>query len=116
MANGDNTARTRGLRAPWKPGESGNPGGRPKGSPEFRKRCREVAGELLERLCSAEPEEADKLVRAFEAVADRGGLIPSDREFAVLLRLMSVPGSEDQRQKLIEAYKASQTPDEESCE
>jgi len=31
--DGDNTpAKHRGLREPWQPGQSGNPGGRPKGS------------------------------------------------------------------------------------
>jgi hypothetical protein len=30
---------------PWQPGQSGNPGGRPKGSKEFRERCREFADE-----------------------------------------------------------------------
>lgn len=31
-----------GLR-PWKPGQSGNPGGRPKGTREFSEACRAVA-------------------------------------------------------------------------
>lgn len=32
MADGDNTPKKQGLTAPWEPGRSGNPAGRPVGS------------------------------------------------------------------------------------
>ena len=40
--SGENTKRNTGLKPPWKPGESGNPGGRPK---KLAKRVRERISE-----------------------------------------------------------------------
>ena len=43
--NRDNRGKNTENLIPWQPGQSGNPGGRPKGSKEFRERCREFADE-----------------------------------------------------------------------
>jgi hypothetical protein len=64
---------------PWKPGQSGNPGGRPKGAPGFRQRCREVAETLLERLLVEPVEALAAISKAIEVAADRGGYLPVDR-------------------------------------
>ena len=41
----DNRGKNTENLIPWQPGQSGNPGGRPKGSKEFRERCREFTDE-----------------------------------------------------------------------
>lgn len=46
---GGATAQTRGLR-PWQPGQSGNPGGRPKVNPELRRAAQEHSAEALDTL------------------------------------------------------------------
>lgn len=97
MAAGQNTGPRHGFKPgelppvghpPWKKGESGNPGGRPKKEPQFRQRCREVAEGLLERMMRAPPEDMPKLVAAFEAIADRGGYCPADREAKMLMTII----------------------------
>lgn len=44
-----NSGKNSGLR-PWKRGQSGNPGGRPKANIALRTKCRELDDEMLERL------------------------------------------------------------------
>lgn len=57
MSDGQKHRRnTEGLQAPWKPGESGNPGGRPKGTSitaRLRKLVEQNEGEVAEALCKA---------------------------------------------------------------
>lgn len=48
MSNSNGNPST--LRPPWKPGESGNPGGRPKGDAWYRKLCRKRTVKALKAL------------------------------------------------------------------
>jgi hypothetical protein len=67
------------------PGKSGNPGGRPKDLPRFRKGCRDRGWKWLDQLdalmdAPGTPP-ADKLA-IWRAVCDRGGYLPADKTFA----------------------------------
>ncbi len=98
---------------PWqRGGPSPNPGGRPRTEPEFRARCREVAAELLERLADAAPDNVPDLVRAFEAISDRGGYLTADKDARIIFDAMALPHlSADHRQglgvKFAESYHSS---------
>jgi hypothetical protein len=68
-------------------GKSGNPGGRPKSLPRFRKRCRDVSFALLAqleaRIADTDPETRvplPYLVEALTAIAPYGGFLPADRQ------------------------------------
>lgn len=70
----------------WKPGQSGNPSGRPKKSPEMKdleRRCRESAEDalalLLEMVNDASAPRRDRLYAARE-ILDRGFGKPIDRQ------------------------------------
>lgn len=52
------------LRPPWKPGESGNPGGRPKGYTAFRKLCRSHTTKALDALVDALDTEGERVAAA----------------------------------------------------
>lgn len=73
----ENREKQTGKRTPprsaWSPGQSGNPGGRPKVAAEVRDLAREHAGKAIKRLvalmCSKNQPVA---LRAAEAVLDRG--------------------------------------------
>lgn len=75
---------SRGANGRFLPGYSGNPGGMPKSAEGFRARCREVAADMLESIArraetgSVDHDLAD-MVKAFEAVADRGGYVTADK-------------------------------------
>ena len=124
---GDNTGRRKGLanlRPPWKKGDpSPNPGGRPKSGPDFRARCREVAGKLLDRIEKADflvtsgPEggahvDLRTMVTALEVLADRGGYLPADRQIASLLKALESPAltAEDRKRVLDELVGPSPAP------
>lgn len=70
----------------WKPGQSGNPSGRPKKSPEMKdleRRCRESAEDALRFLLDTiEDDDAPRNVRlqAAREVLDRGFGKPVDRQ------------------------------------
>ena len=67
----DNRGKNTENLIPWQPGQSGNPGGRPKGSKEFRERCREYMNvEGIDSLIeiARDPKDKDKM-RAIELLA-----------------------------------------------
>jgi hypothetical protein len=94
---------------PWAKGQpSPNPGGRPKSQQGFRERCRDHAERLLERImCLADSGgvggELSDVVRAFEAVADRGGYLTADRQVAALLKALESPAlTADDRRRVLD--------------
>lgn len=119
MSGGDSTSRKRrqgGPGRPWKPGErppgaaplwqpgqSGNPGGKPSQA-GFRERCRQVAASLLELIATGTA--THDQVRAFEAVADRGGFVAADKwavVAAALGRLLAGEGlTAEERAQLVQ--------------
>lgn len=57
----------------WKPGQSGNPGGRPKGEPEVRALARKYGPRAIIRLSEiAESENERAAVAAAQVLLDRG--------------------------------------------
>jgi hypothetical protein len=107
-----NSGRNSGNLRPWRKGQSGNPGGRPRYAPEHRARCRELAElaleKLAERLVAGELANHE-LLAAYEALADRGGFLAADRIATVqasmwrtceaILSMSTVPN--DERRRLI---------------
>lgn len=70
----------------FKPGQSGNPGGRPKSLRAFRARCRTLSRKLLseiEKRMSDPDVPLGDVVRAYEAVSDRGGFLKADVQAGV---------------------------------
>lgn len=81
----------------WKPGQSGNPSGRPKQSREFRAKCRELAMKMLDKLTEQVDDPGKgivsytddnrpvygpgvgELTRALETVANHGGFLAADK-------------------------------------
>ena len=60
-------------RSAWGPGQSGNPGGRPKIAAEVRDLAREHGGKAIERLVALMHSKNESVaVRAVEAILDRG--------------------------------------------
>lgn len=98
------------LKAPWKAGQSGNPSGRPREIPGLRKAHLQATFEALEHLMSGirDPEVPlrDK-VAAFEAIADRGGFLPADREAKVVLAVLALDLSKEQREQVIRHLQSS---------
>ena len=59
-------------RSAWRPGESGNPGGRPKVAAEIRDLAREYGAKAIERLVALMHSKNESVaVRAVEAILDR---------------------------------------------
>jgi hypothetical protein len=57
----------------WRPGQSGNPGGRPKVSAEIRELARQHGSQAIERLVALMHSKNESVaVRAAEALLDRG--------------------------------------------
>jgi hypothetical protein len=74
----------------FKPGQSGNPGGRPRSLPRFRRGSRDVAFALLtevrERLADKDPQTRPalaELVDALTAIAPFGGFLAADKQAVV---------------------------------
>ncbi len=86
----------RGAR-PWKRGESGNPGGRPRVA-AFHKRCRELARGLLEVLGTM-PVDLPGFVKAFEAIADRGGYVSADKAASFAVAIAQLPNLGDEQKR-----------------
>jgi hypothetical protein len=78
-------AANSGLKS-WKKGQSGNPSGRPKSLPRFRVGCRndsfKIKREIMKRIEDPDVPLAE-IVKAFEAIADRGGFIVADKELTL---------------------------------
>lgn len=100
------------LAPRFAPGASGNPGGRPKTLPRFRVGCRNTSFAILKEIRKrmSDPDVSlAEVVKAFEAVADRGGFIPVKEEgemevaqARLVLMAMALEGLPvDQKQKLI---------------
>jgi hypothetical protein len=73
----ENREKQTGKRTPprsaWSPGQSGNPGGRPKVAAEVRDLAREHAGKAIKRLVGLmDSKNQPVALRAAEAVLDRG--------------------------------------------
>ena len=67
------TGRRTPPRSAWVPGQSGNPGGRPKVAAEIRDLAREHGAKAIERLVALmESKKPAIALRAAEAVLDRG--------------------------------------------
>ena len=73
----------------FKPGKSGNPGGRPKTLPRFRVRCRNVSfallAEIKTRLADRDPDTRvplPELVDALSRIAPHGGFLTADKQAA----------------------------------
>lgn len=65
---------------PFKPGESGNPGGRPKGEAAFRERCRQAVDELvIERWINEVRGGGEDWMAAAEKLAAYGYGKPTDK-------------------------------------
>ncbi len=111
--------------ARFKPGTTGNPGGRPKDLRAFRTRCRKLSRKLLaeiEKRMGDADVPLDHIVKAYEAVSDRGGFLKADAQAAIetghmrlLVAAMALQTlSEEQRRTLLSALateKASNEPD-----
>ena len=99
-------------------GKSGNPGGRPKDLPRFRKACRKLSWAGLD-IIKAGLEDPDvpfgDKVTAWKAVADRGGHLPVDRQAAiesaqarlVLAMMVAEALTPAERKKLLDAMERS---------
>ena len=76
MMRTENRRKETGRKAPssaWKPGQSGNPGGRPKVSAEIRDLARDHGAKAIERLVALMHSKNESVaVRAAEALLDRG--------------------------------------------
>src|SRR4051812_28256578 len=76
MMTSQNRRKETGRKAPssaWRPGHSGNPGGRPKASAEVRDLARHHGREAIERLVALMHSKNESVaVRAAEALLDRG--------------------------------------------
>lgn len=75
-AGGESKPKAAGkLLPPWKPGQSGNPGGRPKLDPEFKRSvqalCPEAVAVLVEVMRDKHAQ-ASARVKAAEAILNRG--------------------------------------------
>lgn len=93
-----------GAHPPWKPGQSGNPGGRPK-SAEHAKACRAAATKYLARIDSGEC--APEVVQAFTALCNFGGFMSVDQVLtgaATLARILSGDLTPEQRQRVLEDW------------
>ena len=92
------------MKEPWKPGESGNPSGTPKGGEGFAARLREKAGEggkvLAEWLFEiAEHAEPGDRLKAISLIADRA--------FGKVKETLDVTGSLTLEQLIVEAHKSA---------
>jgi hypothetical protein len=66
------TEKRKSPRSAWRPGESGNPGGRPKVAAEVRDLAREYGAKAIERLVALMHSKNESVaVRAVEAILDR---------------------------------------------
>jgi hypothetical protein len=114
------------LTAPkFRPGQSGNPGGRPKSLPRFRLHCRalswKILGEIRRRLHEAPF--AD-LLEALEVVGDRGGFLSAkdtgkedtDRARLVLALMAMDQLSGEQRDRAIAALERIAKGDDDGAE
>lgn len=72
MAVQSTASNTAGLRPAWKPGQSGNPGGRPKLPAEVKLRLAEIGPEAVEKLATLKDSENPAVsLRACEVILDR---------------------------------------------
>lgn len=68
----ENSRYQRGLGRPFQPGQSGNPGGRPKAESQVTELARQRGPKAFERLCELmRSENPTVALRACEAVLDR---------------------------------------------
>lgn len=107
----------------FRPGQSGNPGGRPKSLRAFRVKCRKLTPKILKeiekRMGEADVPLSD-VVKAFEAVADRGGFLKTDVQAAIetgharlVVAAMALQTlSKEQRHALLQALAAEMTTEE----
>lgn len=98
----------------FKPGQSGNPGGKPRGTSQFRFRCRLVAERLLteleNRMDNFGADDLDSLLRAFTVLAPYGGYISAEREAQLILRALAVPTlTAEDRATLLATWKTEQS-------
>lgn len=95
------------LRPPWKPGESGNPGGRPPGYSAFRRLCRSHSPKAIEALvealeCEGERVSAAKVLLEFGF----GKAEPRSKMSSTTRKLGdAVPSAEEAKQALEELRK-----------
>lgn len=112
MSGAAKSPEIRGQMAPrFAKGQSGNPAGRPRSLPRFRARCRIATFEALAELRKAmiDPEiPLGEKVKAFEAMADRGGFLPADKEAAldagrarIILAALALQGLNDEQRKAL---------------
>lgn len=97
---------------PWRPGESGNPGGRPRSLTGFRARCRAAAERMLERIEQADGAElTPAMIAAFAAVCDRGGYLAADKSARLLLDSLELAHlTREQRETLIRRWDEIEDP------
>lgn len=111
-------ANANGGPGQWKKGgASPNPGGKPKGLPQFRRYCRAdaqtVRAEIMRRIAADSTGEIPlkELVQAFAELSDRGGFLKSKEEqeldgmrAKLVLLVMGLDGLKpEQREKLLAA-------------
>lgn len=135
--HGANSARnTAGLRPPWKPGQSGNPSGRPKRQDAFRALCRDVtegAVSELRRRLTEEPKsiKLPLLLEAIMVLASHSGYVTSageierakvlaelvksnklnPQQMQTLVDAFAAPPHEEPEQAVIEAHGSGPDPD-----
>jgi hypothetical protein len=114
-----NTDTSKNLKPPWKPGQSGNPSGRPKVAKEFRERCQEFMNEegfdrLIKVARSAVDDDRFRAIRLITEYAygkpiqaiEHGGSVEKRHVYEITQRLIKDTEALDLADQLLQRSRA----------